>query len=374
LNQFSDHPVKSAVLGFMILAAMLIGLPLIGVGAAGIAFRQFLEFPPLTRYVAHAGFSWSIFILIGIVDLVLFVFLASALLHGIRKGEKKIKPAVLSPYPWWGWAGVAMCLCGWIMAWSRFDGFEPFQRHTFVLLWFGYIIIVNAECFRRSSKCPITEFPIRFWLLFPLSSIFWWFFEYLNRFVQNWYYLGVEGFDPMGYVFFASLSFSTVLPAVFSTYKLLLTIRPLDSRLSSNRPFKVSKQRFIAISTLLLSGAGLSLIGVFPDILFPLIWVSPLLIITALQSVFGKKHIFSSLARGDWRKIVMGPIAALICGFFWEMWNINNLAKWEYAIPFVDRFGVFEMPILGYGGYLPFGLACLMICQIVFGSDQSKGI
>jgi len=112
LNQFSDHPVKSAVLGFMILAAMLIGLPLIGVGAAGIAFRQFLEFPPLTRYVAHAGFSWSIFILIGIVDLVLFVFLASALLHGIRKGEKKIKPAVLSPYPWWGWAGVALCLCG----------------------------------------------------------------------------------------------------------------------------------------------------------------------------------------------------------------------------------------------------------------------
>jgi recombinational DNA repair protein (RecF pathway) len=29
-----------------------------------------------------------------------------------------------------------------------------------------------------------------------------------------------------------------------------------------------------------------------------------------------------------------------------------------YAIPYVDVLHVFEMPLLGYAGYLPFGLAC----------------
>ena len=51
-------------------------------------------------------------------------------------------------------------------------------------------------------------------------------------------------------------------------------------------------------------------------------------------------------------------LAGLVCGFFWELWNICSLAKWIYSVPFVDRFHVFEMPLLGYAGYLPFGIEC----------------
>ena len=47
---------------------------------------------------------------------------------------------------------------------------------------------------------------------------------------------------------------------------------------------------------------------------------------------------------------------ALICGWFWEMWNYWAFPKWQYTIPFVDFAHVFEMPLLGFGGYLPFGL------------------
>lgn len=57
--------------------------------------------------------------------------------------------------------------------------------------------------------------------------------------------------------------------------------------------------------------------------------------------------------------------SALVCGFFWEMWNYLSLARWVYAIPFVGRFKVFEMPILGYAGYLPFGLQCAVIGAMV---------
>jgi hypothetical protein len=41
-----------------------------------------------------------------------------------------------------------------------------------------------------------------------------------------------------------------------------------------------------------------------------------------------------------------------------------SLAHWEYAIPFVHRFQIFEMPFLGYAGYLPFGLQCLAVAQL----------
>ena len=53
--------------------------------------------------------------------------------------------------------------------------------------------------------------------------------------------------------------------------------------------------------------------------------------------------------------VALSAMAALVCGFFWGMWNYYSYAKWVYAIPHVQRFRVFEMPVLGYVGYLPFG-------------------
>ena len=38
------------------------------------------------------------------------------------------------------------------------------------------------------------------------------------------------------------------------------------------------------------------------------------------------------------------------------MWNFRALPKWEYTIPYLGFARVFEMPLLGYLGYLPFGL------------------
>ena len=50
-------------------------------------------------------------------------------------------------------------------------------------------------------------------------------------------------------------------------------------------------------------------------------------------------------------------VAALVCGFFWEMWNYWSLPKWHYSVPYVGRWHVFEMSAVGYTGYLPFGPA-----------------
>ena len=47
-------------------------------------------------------------------------------------------------------------------------------------------------------------------------------------------------------------------------------------------------------------------------------------------------------------------LGCLLCGFFWEMWNFYGYPKWIYNTPGVDFLYVFEMPLPGYLGYIPF--------------------
>jgi len=343
---------------------MLIGLPLAGAAAAGLDISAFLEFPPLTRYVHHAEFSWVIFISIALVDLLLIGAIVYLIQYRVRS-QVEIPPSDISKFPWWGWAGVMICVAGTILAWTRFEWFRFFQQHTFILPWAGYILVANALSVKQSSRCILTENPGRFILLFPLSTVFWWFFEYLNRYVQNWYYLGIGDFGIAEYTVFASISFSTVLPAILSTHDVLMTFPLLTKRLTHSVSFTISRPRCLSLVVLALSSLGLALIGIYPDYLFPLLWISPLLLVPSLQTLFGHDNIFSSIRSGDWRNIVGLALSALICGFFWEMWNYFSLAKWEYAVPFVNHFHIFEMPVLGFGGYLPFGLECLIVVKLL---------
>jgi hypothetical protein len=59
------------------------------------------------------------------------------------------------------------------------------------------------------------------------------------------------------------------------------------------------------------------------------------------------------------------------------MWNSNSLNRWEYEIPYVHKFTIFEMPLLGYAGYIPFGLECVVVSDFVLrllglGRDRGK--
>ena len=367
-------PAFSVPLRWLFIAAVFIGLPLIGSMAAGRPVAAYLEFPPTTRYVQHAGFAWGGFAFFALADLLLVGFLLRAVRCGIKRnpeGSQRQKHADGS-FPWWGWAGLVLCLVAWLMAWQRLTWFWLFQPHTFLPIWAGFILFLNACSIKRSGSCLLMRQPARFLLLFPTSAGFWWLFEYYNRFVQNWYYTGIDGMGPGQYAYFSSMAFATVLPGVFSMIDLLLTVPALGIGLARCRPMRFSHSRRIPLITLLLAGSGLSLIGIFPDQLFALLWVSPLLIILCVQRLFGGRTLLYPLRDGDWRPVVVPALAALICGFFWELWNYFSLARWTYSIPYVQRFHLFEMPILGYGGYLPFGLECLAVGTMVVGDPCNR--
>lgn len=268
-------------------------------------------------------------------------------------------------FPWYGWLGLALGAAAWVLAWSRFAWVAPLQAHTFLPLWLAYILVMNALCVRRTGRCLMTSHPGPYAALFPVSAAFWWFFEYLNRYVWNWYYRGVEGMCAEEYVFFATCSFATVLPAVTATAEWLASFRPFsDNRLCGFVRMDVRHPMSVAAMSVAAAG-GLCGIVFFPQFTFPLLWVSPLAVFLVLQVLRREATVLDGLHAGDWRLAVRFALAALICGGFWELWNVHSLAKWVYAVPYVHAFTIFEMPAVGYAGYLPFGLECAAVAAWV---------
>src|SRR5271165_108268 len=74
----------------------------------------------------------------------------------------------------------------WTLAWSRFAWFKPLQSFTSTPLWISYVVLVNSLTHRRTGYCLLTHKTSYLIALFPASALFWWYFEYLNRFAQNW--------------------------------------------------------------------------------------------------------------------------------------------------------------------------------------------
>jgi hypothetical protein len=354
--------VSSAWWFLSFLLVLLIGLPLLGIVLSGQAITPYLEFPPLTHHVQHAPFSWPIFLSLSLLIAAVIVPCAWRTVIAITASSTSMTEKAL--FPLWGWSGVFLVALAWWLAWTRVPWFATLQPFTFTPLWLGYIVVINALTYRAARTCLLAHRPRYLLVLFLLSAAFWWCFEYLNRFVQNWYYVGIADFSPSAYAFHATLSFSTVLPAVVSTVEWLKSSKQLSSAFQHLRAIYVSHPALIGWIVFVLASAGLMSIGIWPDYLFSLLWVSPLLLITSLQAMLRRKTIFTSIRHGDWRPICLPALAGLQCGFFWELWNWHSLAHWEYAIPYVHRFLIFEMPLLGYAGYLPFGLECLVVASL----------
>lgn len=344
---------RTAVLLLGVLA-LCVALPLLGARVMGHSLDPYSEFPPRTRYVVHPPFSWPAFLFLGFAELLfLFVPLFAALIAF----RDRVWHPPQKPFPWWGWVGVLWGVLAWIIAWNRFAWCAPVQRHTFTPLWVGYILVVNGLAYRRAGQCMLTQDTKFFAALFPVSAVFWWLFEYLNRFVQNWYYDGIGDMSAHEYFWYATLPFSTVLPAVLSTYELLGTgfgRPPLVLARGANET-----RRALLATVLLFAGMlGLLGIGTWPTILFPLLWIAPVLLLAALSELAGEDSLLLRRHPDNSRRLALLAASALICGFFWEMWNYHSLARWVYTVPYVQRFHIFEMPLLGYAGYLPFGLEC----------------
>ncbi len=310
--------------------------------------KPYLSFPPKALHREHAGFSWAWWLFYATIELFLLVSIYRSLAVCASFARR---PAALSL------VACAMLVFFWAAAWNRWSWLSSIQPHTFVFVWLSYIIFVNAVLYETCGTCPLSASPIRFLMAFPASAGFWWLFEFLNRFTRNWHYLNVERFTAQEYVVLASLSFSTVLPSVWVTYELLC--RVVAQRWYTCISIKLPVSA--ALSTCLASLLPLFLLPHFPSYLFSSIWFAPIVLVISLESLRRRGGLWVC-------SLFIWGLAGVVCGLLWELWNFYSVAKWVYQISFVQRFHVFEMPLVGYAGYVPFGVLCGLVIQSIAGS------
>ena len=337
-----------------------------GIGPDAVAWRSLFSFPPpLEIPTDYPRFSWIAFAVVAAV----LVALGAAWRHARAPGAARdTPPRTARAFPAWGWLALAWTAAWWVLAWTRFTWFAPLQAYTFFPLWLGFIVSVNALTDARRGDCLLRRAPATWLALFAASAAFWWVFEWLNRFVRNWHYLGAEEFGAAGYAVHATLCFSTVLPAVAAVSEWLHTFPRWNQRCAAGPRWPAIASARASVILIAVGLASLLLTGIWPLHSYPALWVAPLVL--ALGA--GIAGLTRELADGDWRRAATWMLAALVCGFFWELWNWRSLAKWIYTVPYVDRWHVFEMPLAGYAGYLPFGLECLFVAEWVLAGARQR--
>jgi hypothetical protein len=270
-------------------------------------------------------------------------------------------------WPAHGWLGLALVFVFWILNWSL----PGLRTHwAFFPLWLGYCLTVDALVFRRKGSSLLTRSPVAYGRLFLVSAPAWWLFELLNWRTRNWHYDGRQFFSDFQYGVLASFSFSTVMPAVFGTTELVSTFKWLKriKRGPAIAPTRATLLGFFVAGWAMLAGLLL-----WPLFFFPFLWLSIYLIIAPLNVWLGNRSLSKYTAVGDWRAVLALWGGCLICSLFWEMWNFYSYPKWVYRVPFVGFLRIFEMPLLGYGGYLPFSLELFALYHLVLGLLKRGG-
>jgi hypothetical protein len=248
------------------------------------------------------------------------------------------------------WLGLALLAVTWPLNWLL-----PGTRtaYLFFPLWLAYIMIVDGIVCKRRGSSLWSRSRSDFAFLFLISAPCWWLFEWLNSRTGNWEYLGGHKLGPLEYYVLCSISFSTVMPAVFETAELVRSFAWMD-RLSSGPIIRKTPGLQAA---LLLGGALMvALTLAWPRYCYPFVWTAVLFFLEPVNQRLGRPYLLQDIEHGDWRPVLSLAFGALICGFFWEMWNYYSYPKWIYHTPGAQFLHIFEMPLLGYGGYLPFAL------------------
>ena len=234
---------------------------------------------------------------------------------------------------------------------SRFS--EAVDLFRFPLCWAGVLLTLDGLARRIRGRSPLAT--ARDWAACALASVlFWDVFELVDLRLRNWWYTGVSP-SPLGSAVFGALSFATVLPAV----RLGLTLLDTPERIGEQRSPALSEEvnavhQIDRGRALRLTAAGVAMLALalaFPRWAFPLAWLFLWPLCEAACCLLPRRTLPSPL---ESRVFVRTALFGLPLGLVWESLNWNCARGWVYTVPHFERWKLFEMPLPGYLGYLPF--------------------
>lgn len=261
-----------------------------------------------------------------------------------------------------GWAGLGIILAAEALL---FSGSAVMGRWFTPIVWTGYVLFIDALVARLTGRSYLTTNRTEGLLVALASIIGWWLFEWYNapRFWRGgedaagiwWQYHDMEPnlwLRRVGY----DWSFATIFPALFLTAAALRASVLARVRVA---PWSLSRPVLRVVVAVGAVASLLPFVGVSPW-LVPLVWTGLVLLLEPLNARVGRPSWLADLGRGDASRLVSLVAAGAICGVLWEFWNYWAVTKWTYTVPraYLGHVKVFEMPVIGYLGFLPFALEC----------------
>src|ERR671912_2054843 len=251
--------------------------------------------------------------------------------------KQKIFANMPSKLPWYSWLGLGLVALFWLINWS----FTGARTHWgFFPLWLGYCLAIDGLVYWRTGTSLLTRSPRKYVGLFLVSAPVWWIFELLNVRTQNWVYVGAEVFSPLEYAFWTTLSFTTVIPAVFGSAEFFASF---DFVKRLRRGPVIGTDKKTTLTFFIAGWIMLAFLLIWPRIFFGFIWLSLYFILEPVNIWLGNRSLAHWTQRGDWRPVISLWLGVLLTAFFWEMWNYYSYPKWVYHVSWGDWLQVFEM-------------------------------
>jgi hypothetical protein len=260
------------------------------------------------------------------------------------------------PVPARTWVGLLIVLLSQA---ATFAGIEPFHTWHTPVAWTGYILCVDGIVWKRRGQSWLSDSHAEFFFLTFVSIPFWIVFELYNKHViHNWHYVGVPEPILLRYLGYA-WSFATILPAVFETGDLVSSLR--DRRAFSGRAEPPQRHRPGALGWLsVAAGAAMLIVPCLyrSQYLAAPVFLGFAFLLDPLNARAGAESILGDARGGRYSRLINLLVAGLICGVAWEFWNFWAGARWKYTVPILPELRIFEMPLLGYGGFPAFAVEC----------------
>ena len=237
---------------------------------------------------------------------------------------------------------------------------EPFHTFFYLFTWWTFIPVIGAINRLKTGESLVFGDGPRFFWMVGCSIVVWLFFEAWNFHLRNWLYYGIIEVTWLRWAAY-TLSFATVIPAILETELLLKNFGAI--RRLRGPTLRVSPR--LLYGCVIVGFVMMVLVVLLPRYCFPLLWVGIVFILDPLLYHYDREASFLGQARrGAYQRLARLMLAGLLCGVLWEFWNFWSDAKWEYSVPLVDFWHVFEMPLLGYLGFMPFALECYLFWQL----------
>jgi hypothetical protein len=227
------------------------------------------------------------------------------------------------------------------------------------LMLLGYVLIINYLIKKQTGNSPMnTQRGYYLWMAVASATLVW-LLVYLNLFTASW--TTQSGNSTLQLLLYSAL-YALLAPAVLNTRALLGTLPGLLQRLAHGVTLPVISDETVVYSLMPLAVLGLLGGAAWPQHLFWLLWIAPLLLLVALQLLWNESTIFSGLKSGDWGRIICAALAGMIVG---------NLSVLSYLVSggklIINLHALFAQ--LGYG---VFGLLCLQLGDVVAENWRGK--